>query len=589
MDALKKVLAFLLFNAAFYGVAFAADGGSGDAVNLDNPDAPAAVTTSNPDIPVDALDLRLMPLTQSELEIEANAWLKILQQKVAEISTAEIAAKIKRTELQLADDLQAALDAVENAKQVVDEKPDDTEAAQALAGAIANAKNISKEKEGVTKLAEQDESLIEVMAVATKQAEERAAAAAENGDEEKSEEGDVADTDAADAQPADEADRKIQQAKKVIAEESATRTKIRSDILEYINSLRAERTELVDRANMAIAAWEAKGGQVEEFRQYVSVVSATQVDLSDAQATWATISGWFLSDEGGIHWLKNISVFLFTIFAFMFLSRISGKAVKKLFSKTNRSSRLLEDFMVVTVKRLVLAVGVLVALTTLQINVGPLLAVVGAAGFVIAFALQDSLGNFASGILVLLFRPFDVGDLVEIGGILGVVRSVNLLSVQITTPDNKLVIVPNNKVWADSITNVTGTDTRRIDLIFGISYDDDIDKAQHIMKEIVDAHELVLKDPEPVIQVHELADSSVNFVCRPWVKTTDYWTVHWDLTKAVKQRFDKEGISIPYPQQDVYYHNVAAAVAPVTAAATSPAKSAAADLLHNEAGEHESD
>jgi len=584
---LLQLLVLLLFVPGFYGTANSADASSGDAVNLDNPDAPEAVTTGNPDIHLDALDLRLMPLTQSELEIEANAWLKILQQKVAETSNAEIAAKIKRTELQLADDLQAALDAVENAKQTVDEKPDDAEAAKALEDAISSAKNISKEKERVTKLAEQDDSLKEVMVVATKQAEERAAAAAESGDEVKSEEGDVALTDTADAQPADEADRKIQQAKKTVAEEAAVRTKTRSDILEYINSLRAERTELVDRANVAIAAWEAKGGQVEEFRQYVSVVSATQVDLSDAQATWATIYGWFLSDEGGIYWLKNISVFLFTIFAFMFLSRVSGKAVKKLFAKTNRTSQLLEDFMVITVKRLVLAVGVLVALTTLQINVGPLLAVVGAAGFVIAFALQDSLGNFASGILVLLFRPFDVGDLVEIGGILGAVRSVNLLSVQITTPDNKLVIVPNNKVWADAITNVTGTSTRRIDLIFGISYDDDIDKAQHIMEEVVDAHELVLKDPEPVIQVHELADSSVNFVCRPWVKTTDYWTVYWDLTKTVKQRFDQEGISIPYPQQDVHYHNdTAAAIAPVV---TAPAKSATPDQLHNEAGEHESD
>ena len=121
-----------------------------------------------------------------------------------------------------------------------------------------------------------------------------------------------------------------------------------------------------------------------------------------------------------------------------------------------------------------------------------------------------------------------------------------------------MVIVPNNSVWSSSITNVTGSDTRRVDLIFGISYDDDIEQAQGIMEEIVSHHPLVLKDPEPVIQVHELADSSVNFVCRPWVKTPDYWTVYWDVTRAVKQRFDAEGISIPYPQQDVHHYNVAA-------------------------------
>jgi len=135
--------------------------------------------------------------------------------------------------------------------------------------------------------------------------------------------------------------------------------------------------------------------------------------------------------------------------------------------------------------------------------------------------------------------------------------------VQINTPDNQMVIVPNNSVWGSSITNITGSDTRRVDLIFGISYDDDIDKAQHIMEELVSNHELVLKEPEPVIRVNELANSSVNFICRPWVKTGDYWTVYWDLTRAVKQRFDKEGISIPYPQQDVHFYNVAASATPM--------------------------
>jgi small conductance mechanosensitive channel len=169
--------------------------------------------------------------------------------------------------------------------------------------------------------------------------------------------------------------------------------------------------------------------------------------------------------------------------------------------------------------------------------------------------LQDSLGNFASGILIMVFKPFDIGDLVEVGGILGTVKSMNLLSVLVHTPDNKAVIIPNNNVWADAITNVTGTSTRRVDLVFGIGYDDDIEKAKHIMEEVVSEHPLVLKDPEPVINVHELADSSVNFVCRPWVKTADYWEVYWDITRIVKQRFDKEGVSIPFPQSDVHVYN----------------------------------
>jgi len=207
---------------------------------------------------------------------------------------------------------------------------------------------------------------------------------------------------------------------------------------------------------------------------------------------------------------------------------------------------------VTTSRRLVLAVGVIIGLAALEVNIGPLLAVIGAAGFVIAFALQDSLGNFASGILIMVFKPFDVGDLVEVGGVLGKVKSMNLLSVLIHTPDNKAVIIPNNNIWSDTITNVTGTDSRRVDLVFGIGYGDDIETAQNIMEQVVSEHPLVLKDPAPVVRVHALADSSVNFVCRPWVKTDDYWDVYWDVTRAVKERFDAGGVSIPFPQQDIH-------------------------------------
>jgi len=209
------------------------------------------------------------------------------------------------------------------------------------------------------------------------------------------------------------------------------------------------------------------------------------------------------------------------------------------------------------VRRLILAIGLIVGLAAMEVNIGPLLAVIGAAGFVIAFALQNSLGNFASGILILAFRPFDVGDVIEVAGVLGKVQSMNLLSVNIVTPDNKSVIVANNQVWGGVITNVTGSDTRRVDLVFGIAYGDDIDHARRVLEDVVSAHEKVLKTPEPVIRLHELADSSVNFICRPWVLTPDYWDVYWDLTATVKQRFDSEGISIPFPQRDVHLFQAA--------------------------------
>ncbi|MFC1634792.1 mechanosensitive ion channel family protein, partial [Planctomycetota bacterium] len=154
----------------------------------------------------------------------------------------------------------------------------------------------------------------------------------------------------------------------------------------------------------------------------------------------------------------------------------------------------------------------------------------------------------------LIYRPFDVGNIIEAAGIRGKVESMNLVSTTVLTPDNQIVVVPNGKIWGGVITNVTGSDTRRIDMVFGISYTDDIAKASQVLESIVSTHELILKDPEPIVRVHELGDSSVNFVCRPWVKTEDYWTVYWDVTRAVKERFDAEGVSIPFPQRDVHLY-----------------------------------
>ncbi len=262
-----------------------------------------------------------------------------------------------------------------------------------------------------------------------------------------------------------------------------------------------------------------------------------------------------MSEEGGLRLLKNFAVFVIIILIAIFLSRLVSRAIESVVAKTRQASQLLGDFLIVTARRLIIAIGILVGLAALGVNIGPLLAVIGAAGFVVAFALQNSLGNFASGILVMVFKPFDLGDLVEIGGELGVVKSMNLLSVTLHTLDNRAVIIPNNNVWSGSITNVNGTNTRRVDLVFGIAYDDDMEKAQKIMEQVVKEHPLVLDDPAPVVRVHELADSSVNFVCRPWVKTSDYWDVYWDVTRKVKERFDEEGVSIPFPQRDLHIYN----------------------------------
>ncbi len=327
--------------------------------------------------------------------------------------------------------------------------------------------------------------------------------------------------------------------------------------LTSLTSLRSQRTALIDRARVVLKSIERKGGEIEPYEKYIAAVSGIKVDVTDAAATWVIATSWLTSEEGGIRWGFNLAKFTITIIVFMGLGRLSASMMSRAVRRA-RLSDLMRDFVVTGVQRTILALGLLMALSSLEVNVGPVLAVLGAAGFVVAFALQSTLGNFASGIMILIYRPFDVGDVIDAGGVMGKVASMNLVSTTLVSPDNRVVIVPNNAIWGNVITNVTGNDTRRVDLVFGIGYGDDIAKAHAAIEEIVKAHPMVLENPQPVIKLHELADSSVNFVCRPWAKTTDYWDVYWDLTRSVKEGFDERGISIPFPQRDIHVHHESA-------------------------------
>jgi small conductance mechanosensitive channel len=189
----------------------------------------------------------------------------------------------------------------------------------------------------------------------------------------------------------------------------------------------------------------------------------------------------------------------------------------------------------------------------LGINTTSLIALIGAAGLAVALSLKDSMQNFAAGVMLLVFRPFKQGDYVEAGGTAGTVKEINIFSSTFLTPDNKQVIIPNGKIYADVITNFSATGTRRVDMVFGISYEDDIAKAKGIIEDTLKAENRILKDPEYVIAVGELADSSVNFYVRPWVATSNYWNVYFDLTEKIKLEFDKNEISIPFPQMDVHF------------------------------------
>lgn len=207
---------------------------------------------------------------------------------------------------------------------------------------------------------------------------------------------------------------------------------------------------------------------------------------------------------------------------------------------------------------ILMALVVISALGQLGVNTTSFAAIIGAAGLAIGFALQGSLGNFAAGVMLILFRPFKTGDFVEAGGVSGVVEDIQVFATVLRTGDNKEIIVPNGAITSGSITNYSAKPTRRVDMVFGIGYDDDIKQAKQILHDVIAADERILADPEPTIAVSELADSSVNFVVRPWVNSADYWGVMFDITENVKIEFDKQGVSIPFPQTDVHVHQQSA-------------------------------
>jgi small conductance mechanosensitive channel len=215
---------------------------------------------------------------------------------------------------------------------------------------------------------------------------------------------------------------------------------------------------------------------------------------------------------------------------------------------------MLIDFVKAIINAILMLFVIVASLDQLGVDTTSLVAILGAAGLAIGLSLQGSLQNFAAGVMLLVFRPFKAGDFIEAGGAMGVVKSISIFTTVMTTGDNKEIIIPNGAIYGGNITNYSAKETRRVDMVVGIGYDADLKIAKEILKEMVAADDRILKDPAPTVAVAELADSSVNFVVRPWVASADYWAVKFDFNEAVKLRFDAEGISIPFPQMDVHLH-----------------------------------
>jgi small conductance mechanosensitive channel len=326
-------------------------------------------------------------------------------------------------------------------------------------------------------------------------------------------------------------------------------------IHEDINQATEKRKILINQATMILDSMMRKGADPEAikgYRQYVSGALASEIQATDVTTIVSQVATWATSRDGGVSFMVRAVTVVVALFMLVIIARLVRNLFARGLKRISNLSKLMQDFLLKAVFWLAFAIGLLVVLSMAGINITPLFAVLGGASFILAFAMQETLGNLAAGLMIMINKPFDVGDLVDTNGILGEVEAVSIVSTTVRTLDNQVVILPNSVVWGSIITNVTVSPVRRVDMVFGIGYGDDIATAMNVLQRIVDEHPLILEDPKPNIQVHELADSSVNFICRPWTETDNYWTVYWDLTRQAKENFDAAGVSIPFPQRDVH-------------------------------------
>ena len=253
----------------------------------------------------------------------------------------------------------------------------------------------------------------------------------------------------------------------------------------------------------------------------------------------------------GVKFLTAIVVFIVGLLVTKYVTKLSVTVMKKV-----KMDAVLVSFFSKIVKSLLLAFVIIASVEQLGVDTTSLAAMIAAAGLAIGLALQGSLSNFAAGVMIIATRPFKIGDYVEVSGVGGSIKDLSIYNTILVTPDNKVITVPNSKITSENIVNFSAMDTRRVDMVFGIGYADDIAKAKKVINKVIKGDDRILAEPEPLIAVSELADSSVNFNVRPWVKKEDYWNVYYDTHEKVKIAFDKEGITIPFPQRELHVHNL---------------------------------
>jgi small conductance mechanosensitive channel len=343
--------------------------------------------------------------------------------------------------------------------------------------------------------------------------------------------------------------------------EPAAGTKLDATVQGHLDALTDFQTLLIEAQRKMVSYMDDYGLDTVQLRQdLITTTGQVSREILDPDVMKGLLEEWTIgarrwaSEHAGALVFRLFSLALI-LFACGLLARVAKSLVRRALARgLGHVSGLASDFFIASAGRIVWVLGLVIAAAQLGIEVGPLLAGLGIAGFVAGFALQDTLSNFAAGMMILIYRPFDVGDHIEAGGVSGVVKTMTLVYTSVITLDNQMLVVPNGKIWGGVIRNLTHQAERRVDLQFNVSYRDDVAHAERVLSAVLRDNPRVLAEPAPLVRLHELSDSCARFVVRPWVKTADYWEAYWEITREVKLRFDAEGLIIPFPQRDLHVY-----------------------------------
>jgi small conductance mechanosensitive channel len=335
-------------------------------------------------------------------------------------------------------------------------------------------------------------------------------------------------------QKLEEKEAQLDEAATKLEENEEAEEELKTQLVVNVTTLQGQRTALIDRLNVVLSELEAKGGDPAAYKSYAQAVSGVEIDVTDTKGLGIRALSWLQSGEGGMRWGINIGKFVGILVAAIVISNVAAKIVNGTMSQFNASA-LLREFVVMLIKRGGVVVGFLLALTALEVSLGPVFAVLGGVSFVLAFALQSNLGNLASGLMIMAYKPFDVGDEVKISGVWGFIDSITLANTKILSWKKQIVTIPNNAVWGGQIENYTAGEIRAWSLEVKVPFDQDIRVVKNIWQEIASAHPLVLKKPAPSSFAWAYDHYSVSLYCGFKTKTADFWSAYEDLFIVYKR------------------------------------------------------